>query len=478
MSIFRIHPGVPFNKLFACLAALAVIALLVPATVAQTPTTDATPVAQAGQLGPVPGDTVTIRKAEESARIEATVTDLADPFPSVAATQRGHRVLGIQVAFANLGPDSFTVDPLQIGMLDDAGLYIVDTRYQHYLNEPVTSLLERTTLKPGESTSGWMIFELVSDAEPGGLIYLDYDASDPRVWMLARFGATDFNAAAPTTILNRSAKAIGTIQIEQIITQFERTDPSIAPVRGSRAVSLVLSVENTGDSVWSVEDSLYLIDQFGTFHARYYYDRSTTSRSAYPELKVRVRPGQTQHGVVTFEVPVDSAIAMVVLIPNQEQFFVLGGAYDVITVTPDKYAGSPEDKDWGTDVPGCEEIKAWAEGSWAAMKTASETVQGVKDELETATPDSIRAAAATLRYTAQFQEGVVAPAKAEQAQLDLIALLRAGADALDDAATRIENGESPEAVAKMIDAPKSPFTKAANATITSVLTVMIACPIE
>ena len=296
--------------------------------------------------------------------------------------------------------------------------------------------------------------------------------------MLARFDIAAGMAARPTRILNRSAIEVGTIKIEQIITQFERTDPSIAPLRGARAVSLVLSVHNTGNAVLNLDGSFLLIDQFGTYYQRYYYDRSTTSRAAYPELKIRIRPGQTERGIITFELPMDSSIAMVMVLPSQGQFFILGGAYDSVTVTPDAYAGSADNEEWGTEIPGCEGIREWAEGSNATMMMANEVVEGIKDDIDTATPGSIRNAAASLRHTAQLQEAVVPPTKAHEAQLDLINLLRTAADMLDDMADRIESGESPETVADMMDAPGSPYMLAGKDAIFSALAVLIACPIE
>ena len=80
--------------------------------------------------------------------------------------------------------------------------------------------------------------------EAGGLLYLGYE-SDPFATMLARF--IPGHTGEPETILNRSAVPLGTIQVERILTGFERTDPSITPFRGMRAVALVVSVANTGD---------------------------------------------------------------------------------------------------------------------------------------------------------------------------------------------------------------------------------------
>ena len=72
----------------------------------------------------------------------------------------------------------------------------------------------------------------------------------------------------------------------------------------------------------------------------------------------------------------------------------------------------------------------------------------------------------------------MAPAKARAAQGDLITVLRTAADALDDAATRIENGESPETVMKMLNAPNSPFMRAALKAMASSVAATVACPLD
>jgi hypothetical protein len=425
------------------------------------------------------GDTVLLQNQDGSMRVEATVTDLADPYPSVAASKRGYRMVGVHVSFTNVGSAPFTIRPDGISLQDDAGLYTFDAlQFGQSQLRSAPDRFERSKLDPGKSVAGWLLYELTADAKAGSLIYLGTDDGEPRAWLLARFDIAAGMAARPTRILNRSAIEVGTIKIEQIITQFERTDPSIAPLRGARAVSLVLSVHNTGNAVLNLDGSFLLIDQFGTYYQRYYYDRSTTSRAAYPELKIRIRPGQTERGIITFELPMDSSIAMVMVLPSQGQFFILGGAYDSVTVTPDAYAGSADDEEWGTEIPGCEGIREWAEGSNATMMMANEVVEGIKDDIDTATPGSIRNAAASLRHTAQLQEAVVPPTKAHEAQLDLINLLRTAADMLDDMADRIESGESPETVADMMDAPGSPYMLAGKDAIFSALAVLIACPIE
>ena len=92
-----------------------------------------------------------------------------------------------------------------------------------------------------------------------------------------------------------------------------------------RSVALVVSAAGNGDRTWDLQDSIILVDQFGLVYTRFYYDRSVASKSAYPELKNRVHPGETKRGVIVFEIPGDSSIDVIALVPNQDQFIVLGG---------------------------------------------------------------------------------------------------------------------------------------------------------
>lgn len=463
----------PLYVLIACLTLLALILPAGPQAAAQTPTAAGTPVPIDDTWSP--GQTVRIQNARGDLQVDAAVTELLDPHPSMTASRRGYRVVGVKLTLTNRGSATFEHAGNQLLLLDDAGLYVWDRQYLRVPREQTEQSLNWRELKLGESVSGWLYYEILSAAKPAGLLYLGYE-SDPYAALLARFIAG--HAGEAEAILDRSAATLGTIQVEQILTSFERTDPSITPFRGMRAVALVVSVANTGDKTWDLQDSIILVDQFGLVYTRWYYDRSAASKGAYPELKNRVHPGQTERGVIVFEIPADSSIEVIALVRNQEQFIVLGGGYASITATPEKYVATAGDEEWGSSAPGCEGIREWAEGSLAAMRMANEILSGVQADVTKATPEALRRSAASLRYTASLQVGVVAPAKAREAQGDLIALLRTGADALDDAATRIENGESPEIVVDQLDAPKSPFMLAANKALASSIAATVACPLD
>lgn len=464
----------PLYILIACLMLLSLIPPLGSNAAAQTPTAAGTPISLDDAWSP--GQTIRIQNARGDLQVDAAVTGLSDPHPSITASRRGYRVVGVNLTLTNRGSATFNHGRNQIFLLDDAGLYVWEMmQYPRFHGERTEERLDWTELKPGDTASGWLYYEILNAAKPAGLLYLGYEA-DPFATLLARFEAG--HAGEAETILNRSAVPLGTIQVEQILNGFERTDPSIAPFRGMRSVALVVSAENTSDRTWDLQDSIILVDQFGLVYTRFYYDRSVASKSAYPELKNRVHPGETERGVIVFEIPGDSSIDVIALVPNQDQFIVLGGGYASITVTPEKYAATTGDEEWGSLAPGCEGIREWAEGSLAAMKMANEIVSGIQADITKATPESLRRSAASLRYTASLQVSVVAPAKAREAQGDVIALLRAGADALDNAATRIENGESPETVVDQLDAPKSPFMLAANKALASSIAATVACPLD
>ncbi len=463
----------PLYILIACLMLLGLIPPLGSNAAAQTPTAAGTPIPLDNAWSP--GQTVRIQNARGDLQVDAAVTELSDPHPSRTASRRGYRVVGVKLTLTNRGSATFEHAGNQLLLLDDAGLYVWDMQYLRVRREQTEQSLNWREIKPGDSISGWLYYEILSAAKPAGLLYLGYE-SDPYAALLARFIAGQ--AGESETILDRSAAPLGTIQVEQILTSFERTDPSITPFRGMRAVALVVSVANTGDKTWDLQDSIILVDQFGLVYTRWYYDRSAASKGAYPELKNRVHPGQTERGVIVFEIPADSSIDVIALVRNQEQFIVLGGGYASITATPEKYVATASDEEWGSSAPGCEGIREWAEGSLAAMKMANEILSGIQADVTKATPEALRRSAALLRYAASLQVGVIAPTKAREAQGDLIALLRAGADALDDAATRIENGESPKIVVDQIDAPKSPFMLAANKALASSIAATVACPLD
>ena len=82
-------------------------------------------------------------------------------------------------------------------------------QYPRFQGQRTEQRLDGTELKPGESVSGWLYYEILSAAKPSGLLYLGYE-SDPFATMLARF--IPGHTGEPETILNRSAVPLGTIK--------------------------------------------------------------------------------------------------------------------------------------------------------------------------------------------------------------------------------------------------------------------------
>ena len=61
-------------------------------------------------------------------------------------------------------------------------------QYPRFHGERTEERLDWTELKPGDTASGWLYYEILNAAKPAGLLYLGYKA-DPFATLLARFEA-------------------------------------------------------------------------------------------------------------------------------------------------------------------------------------------------------------------------------------------------------------------------------------------------
>ena len=466
----------PFHR--AWMTLLAVVLTIVsasPAGFAQAQ--EATPVSSASGGSAIPAIGTPVILQDERGRTDAriVVNEILDPAPGYSSSKRGYRVAAVKVSVASRGSKAFDVGPLMIRMTDDTGSFVdMSWRSGSTTGTPELNLLESGKVQTGEVKSGWVFFELAPEAIPSKIFYINYDQA-PYFTVLADVSPVVAGSRGPTIILDRSGNEVGTLAIDQIIKGLEDADDAIKPGRGATIVSLVITLTNTSESTWRLkaDEAFWILDQYGSFYFRVYFDLSPDVFKTFPQLRSRVSPGSSVTGLVTFEMSVDSEIASILFIPEAEQFYVVGGTDPAITITGTDAAALivPVVRDTS-----CDGIVEWTSATAATMTLAGEVTEEIASSIESQTPTSIRDAATKLRITATSQEQIAAPEKAKEAQTDLIALLRAGAVALDDAAARLEAGESPQVVADNLQAPSSPFMVAANKAILSTLTLLVECP--
>ena len=443
---------------------LAAMCSVAPRGLAQTTT-----VRSEGLAGPHMGEAVILSSPVEDRKLQVTVTAFSDPFEGGAAIRRGYRSVAAHVAMTNRGAEPFEGENSAIALLDDAGLYAFDMSWQ-YSDVTLKGYppLRFERLEQGESAAGWLIFQISVEARPSAVIYLGYELP-PYFTLLAWIDPVLPDQTGALPILEPSGKPKGTLTVDHIITNFERTDEGIDPVRGSSTLALAVTITNTSTETWKLSDeNFWIIDQFGLYYHRVTYDRKMTSYQTFPDLGFRARPNQRVQGVLMFELPDGSDFTDFLYVQDDVQMFVVGGPDPGITITAEE-AERVVQIDTRTSLdPTCAGIEDWAQESQVSMEAAAHATEF---DSEVITAADLREAAASLSLVRQAQENVRVPEEAQQAQEDVLNLLTVTINALENAADRIDSGASPEAVIDNLESPRSPMVAAASTAVRSIFTL-------
>jgi hypothetical protein len=450
-------------KCITCLIVLAFVGTSAPLSGAQ----------RSGRETPRPrvGDTVLLASPFQDRKLQVAVTAFADPFGGRASIRRGYRLVAAHLSATSRGSDSFEVDPSSFALLDDAGLYGFDMSWQLSRAELANHApLRVKELEQGESTDGWLFFQVAVEARPSAIVYLG-NGEPPYFQMLAWLDPVRSDEAGALPILEASGQPKGTLAIEYIITNFERTDPGIDPVRGSTTLALVVTITNTSAESWELpDDAFWIVDQYGLTYHREVYNREMASYQTFPDLGFRARPNERVQGVLMFELPTSSRFTHLLYVQGDTQLIVAGGPNPEVTMSAED-AERIVKIDTRTSLdPDCAGIEEWAEASRVSMETTAQVLETATEG--DVTPDGLREAAGSLSLIKRDQEHVTVPEEAVQAQQDVVHLLTVTINALENAADQIESGAAAEDVMADLESPQSPIMVAAIKATRSVISVL------
>ncbi len=412
-------------------------------------------------LSPVVGQPVMLVSDRLDLNVQITVTKY-EANPEFVKAARGYRAVGARVEVRNVGDIGFDYDDVQILLLDDAGTPTFDSNWR-FSQEVERSYPPLTfdNLTPGASAEGWFLFEIPAEARPATLVLISNHRT-PVFKVLAWLDPPAPDELGAQTILTLSGQVVGTLKIDAIITHFERTDAGIEPRRGSSTVAVAVTMTNLSDEPWRFADAdFWLVDQFGDFYQRTFYDRSMDSFKAFPELGYRAKPDQIARGVLLFELPDYARLDRIVYTPAN-QFYVVGAPDPDITMSGDMALATMDIDSRESLDSSCAGVDVWAEESLNTIETVAAFLEDVSNPDGDIDAADLRRKAAQVRELAVVQGGLDVPAEAQASHDAIVDLLNLTADELEAGADRIEAGEDPEDVLALLNASQSPINAAAN----------------
>lgn len=296
------------RRIYALGALIALtLSLLAPSlTGAQTGTPAAEP---AGSFG-VPAGTAVSYIGSDGAEIGTitvnSVTDQFTGFDQSSAPQRGYHYAIAEVTVTNTSNRPFEVNPGSFMGVDSDG-FVAQQPYVTFTDPSLTALEYTDALAPGDSVTGVIPFSLFGQTTIEGILF---SPSYDRIITVLDLRTAPVAVGTPITILNTSGAESAQVTVNSIAAPFEGYDASSAPPRGSSYVAVEVTVTNTGTSVLSVSPSdFWVIDSEGFVLSSTYVTRTDTTVPDYDY--VDLNPGDSQHGMLVYEIYEGVPVAMV-----------------------------------------------------------------------------------------------------------------------------------------------------------------------
>jgi hypothetical protein len=424
-----------------------------------------------------------------------SIDSIQDPFEAYDSgyePQRGFRYVLLTITIENTGDAVFSPQPYGFTVVDNDG-FVADQSYLSY-DPQATDLPEQlpdAELAAGDSVTGTLAFQLLSDADISAIVYApSYDRS---YILAADIPATQ--AGAPVTLLGEDGGEVGTLTVDEVSDPLTDIDPSYAAPRGYHYVGVSVTLENTGNRPLTADPSrLSIIDTEGFNNAYAGVYRTTEATDAEPDLEYTdLAPGDSISGIVSFSIFNDSAPAFLVYTDGYTQFSVVmtfdgAPAIQSISDIPTEASSAPStpvavetpgaDETAAADEtptetanlsPECQDLQVWSQELNTAIETLNDDATSIDDvsDLEAMTPDEINAQIDLLDNFLDDIDAIDTPEAAEDTYDAIVDMINVQIDGFDTVLDAKANGDDLQPIyddfkSQVDDASETFYTAAAE----------------
>ncbi len=430
---------------------------------------------------------------------ELSVDSLAYPFEDYdefTEPQRGFDFVLLTVTFTNVGDQPYAPQAFSFYLVDSDG-FLVSPGYVSYEEGVAEPPLAGDAIEPGDSVSGAIPFEVLSGSEIAAIIY--QPTFDRFTILAASIEAPEMGSAAD--LIGEEGGVIGSLTVDEFVDPLEDVDPSYQAQRGYHHAGAIVTIENTGDRLLSVDPyALQIIDADG-----YVLSSSGVFRGEEVEVPnleyVDLASGDSVTGMVPFELFNESAPAWMAYISGGSQVTFLAAfdgapelpaiedipAFTPGATTADDAGDTGDDTGDDVDEPAnddstpvevsaeCSEVAEWLTRLQDRFDSIDDSAVEVDDpsELEEADIDALVDFLDQLEQIREEQEADTPPALAEDVQATALAYIDLEIDIINDAIDALEDGED---VGDAIDGYETEITDTFTAFVDAYNALGEACP--
>ncbi len=288
------------------------------------------------------------------------VTNIVDPFDGFDASSppdRGFHFVMADITIAATGSSEVPVNTYGFSLVDTDG-FVASQTYVYRTDVGNFPDLPGDNIPPGGQASGVVFFSVFNGAKPA---IIDFAPTSDQLIKVADLRSGIVAQGTPATVADASGAPVATITVDSITNPLQDFDPGNPPQRGFSYVGVVVTIENTGSTPYSVEPyGFSVVDKEGFVSYQSYLSRTADATAQTPDLQSEdLAPGAKTTGLVAFQVLSGTEIGTVLYAPDSDRRIRVAETADShqpVDVTP---VARPTAAPTPTPDPQCAEASTW-----------------------------------------------------------------------------------------------------------------------
>ena len=418
------------------------------------------------------GTPVLITDAAGEPLIEMSVDSFTPDFTGYDnsyAPDRGF-VYGLAtITVTNVGTSPYALNTYSFMLIDTDG-FMSQAAFAMVDTAQAPDAFDYDAIEPGDSVTGSVLFSMLAGTSAAAI---GYSTTYDRVSLLASDIA--FPAVGDTAnILNQNAESIASVTFEEWLDPLPGVDSSMQPNRGYHYAGAVVTIENTGSQIFTVDPwsfKLYDVDGYQNSGSSAYRNDPEVPDLGYVDLA----SGELTTGIVSFEVFNTSAPAFIVVQTDSQYAFIAGfddapeapALSDLPTVDA-VYDGSAAADDSGTSTggddqaavdasPECIEVNDWLQAMFADLDENEIVGNFDITDAPDMTVDELTAVRDEFENIRDDYESMDVPELAEDFFGEFLGVLDYMIDGIDEVIDAMENGDDVQALVDELEADEAPM---------------------